>query len=839
MVEIDNRVDWKQFYGQYIKNLKPAGTNKMSGLCPFHNDTKPSFWFNTENGCWKCEACGESGNGQTFLQKIENLDSSEAYKRLLSIAGIEPEQKIQRSKYTIQDYADEKRLPLDFLTSLGVKNGRLGISISYMDESGKVVSTRQRYAPNSPIRFTWSKGSKVMPYGLWLLGRIRQHGYVVLVEGESDAHTLWFHGIPALGIPGATTFQASWVDYVEGLKVYIHKEPDQGGEAFLRKVCEALTAKQFAGEVYQISIIGHKDPSELHISELEHFDERWKAVMEAAQAVDIGEVAVKVDPVIEGAPVQLRVPAGWRISVNGIEVLNDKTGLWAMVCKTPILLSRRLKSLDTGEEKMEIAFLRDGKWHTYITQRSTIFQSRAITQLADIGITVTSENAKALVRYLGDLEAENIDLLKLNKAVTQLGWYGKNFLPGAEGELVIDVDPASRRWIDAYSQEGTLEEWTEAMKPYRKNSLFRFIMAGAFAAPLLKIINHRVFVIHNWGDSRSGKTAALKAALSVWGDPESLIANFNATRVGLERLASFFNDLPLGIDEKQVAGKKQDFIESLVYMLSLGVSKTRGAKSGGLQSSKNWRSVIITTGEEPLSTDSSQTGIYSRAMEIYGSPFENETEAAKMHDIAANIYGHAGPVFIQRLIAELGKDPSFVKDMHRQQLEILAGSFDKKIESHLSSVAIVTVADMLASKWIFGEPEDASLDMAYDIIERLEDSTEADVIEQAYEFVRGWLISNDAQFDNEAGTHEIKGEKYGFVSGNTYYVFPHVLKRALEKEGFSYRKTLQGFADREKINTTYEGDKKRMQILKRFEGKPTRFIEIDLNKEELPETPPF
>jgi hypothetical protein len=30
---------------------------------------------------------------------------------------------------------------------------------------------------------------------------------VVLVEGESDCHTLWFHGIPALGIPGAANWR--------------------------------------------------------------------------------------------------------------------------------------------------------------------------------------------------------------------------------------------------------------------------------------------------------------------------------------------------------------------------------------------------------------------------------------------------------------------------------------------------------------------------------------------------------------------------------------------------------------------------------------------------------
>ncbi len=823
--DLDNKINWEQFYRPYIKNLKPTGNDKMVGLCPFHDDKKPSFWFNAKNGCWKCEACGEQGNGQTFLQKIENLDKTEAYKKLLSIANVAP---VQRPKYTLQNYSEEKCLPLDFLTNLGIKNGKLGISIPYMDESGAVISTRQRYAPSSPIRFSWNKGSRVIPYGLWLLKHIKEQGYVVLVEGESDAHTLWLHDIPALGIPGASTFQESWVDYLEGLKIYVHKEPENSGEVFTQRIYKALHEKQFTNKVYQISINGCKDPSELYISDCEHFLDRWKAVMEAAREIDISKFEIKPGEVIKNAPVRLRIPAGWRVSANGIEYLNDKSGLWVLICRTPILLNRRLKSLDTGEEKMEIAFLRDEKWHTYIVQRSVLFQSRAITQLADIGITITSENAKQIVRYLGDLEAENIDMLDMKKAVTQLGWYGKNFLPGAEGDLVIDVEPESRRWIDAYSQEGDPAEWIEAMKEYRKNNLFRFIMAGAFAAPLLKFINHRVFVIHNWGDSRIGKTAALKAALSVWGNPESLIANFNATKVGIERLASFYNDLPLGIDEKQVAFRKQEFIESLIYMLSLGASKTRGTKTGGLQASKNWRSIILTTGEEPLSSDSSLTGIHSRTLEIYGSPFfEGETEAAKIHNIVASTYGHAGAMFIQTL---LNNNPDIVKDLYKKVFDELSEKFKDKIDSHISYVAIITAADMLASKWIFNEEYDSMI-MATEIMNKLKNVTEIDVIEQAYEFVCSWLVSNEMQFVNKDKYNiEIRGEKYGVIECGIYYVFPYILKRALEKEGFSYRKTIQGFADRGKISTTYEKSERRYQVTKRLGDKVSKFIEFDLGE---------
>ncbi len=470
MEDLDSKIDWIQFYGKYFPKMKPTGTNKMLVNCPFHDDQHASMWFNTTNGLWKCEACGESGNGQTFLEKMENIDGKEAYKRLLQEAGEYKEpQKKKTIKYTVEDYCAEKHFPIEYIASLGIKNGKVGISIPYMDESGQVIANRQRYHPKSSMRFSWNRGSKVHLYGLWKMAEFREKGYIVLVEGESDAQTLWLYNIPALGVPGASTFNPDWVPILDGLTIYIHQEPDLGGETFLKKVCEALAYKQFQSKVYKVQIPGVKDPSKLHIDDAEHFEQRWNAVMKAAQEIDITEFKTKVEEVIPGAPIQLRMPAGWRMSQEGIYSINDKTGLPERVCRTPILLNCRLKSLDTGEEKMEIAFFRDGSWQKEIVQRSTIFQSRTITQLADIGITVTSENAKLLVKFLGALEAENIDILPLKKSVSQLGWYGKYFLPCHSGDLVLDIDRNSRRWVDAYSPEGTLEQWVESMRPYREN----------------------------------------------------------------------------------------------------------------------------------------------------------------------------------------------------------------------------------------------------------------------------------------------------------------------------------------------------------------------------------
>ncbi|GAH15238.1 unnamed protein product, partial [marine sediment metagenome] len=47
-----------------------------------------------------------------------------------------------------------------------------------------------------------------MLYGLDRLESFKKDGWVLLVEGESDCWTAWYHGIPALGLPGKTHWKS-------------------------------------------------------------------------------------------------------------------------------------------------------------------------------------------------------------------------------------------------------------------------------------------------------------------------------------------------------------------------------------------------------------------------------------------------------------------------------------------------------------------------------------------------------------------------------------------------------------------------------------------------------
>jgi DNA primase len=88
----------------YVR-LRRAGKNWL-GLCPFHDDKKPSFHVEPQRGIFKCFACGKGGNVFTFLMELNGWTFPETVRSLAQSLGIEiPEDNRDR-----QQYSDNERL---------------------------------------------------------------------------------------------------------------------------------------------------------------------------------------------------------------------------------------------------------------------------------------------------------------------------------------------------------------------------------------------------------------------------------------------------------------------------------------------------------------------------------------------------------------------------------------------------------------------------------------------------------------------------------------------------------------------------------------------------------
>jgi hypothetical protein len=141
---------------------------------------------------------------------------------------------------------------------------------------------RKRLSLDGSPRFLWRRGDRVLPYGLAQLEYARSVGYVVLVEGETDALTLWHSAFPALGLPGSSTWKEAWRHHLRDIeRVFIWHEPDRGGDSLVPTVSRDLPEL-----LVMEAPRGIKDPNALWLSVgCDHgvFQQRINALMAAAR----------------------------------------------------------------------------------------------------------------------------------------------------------------------------------------------------------------------------------------------------------------------------------------------------------------------------------------------------------------------------------------------------------------------------------------------------------------------------------------------------------------------------------------------------------------------------
>jgi DNA primase len=68
--------------------LRKAGTGRLKGLCPFHNEKSASFHVDVDKGFYKCFGCGKAGDAITFVRETEQLSFTEAVEALGQRFGV-------------------------------------------------------------------------------------------------------------------------------------------------------------------------------------------------------------------------------------------------------------------------------------------------------------------------------------------------------------------------------------------------------------------------------------------------------------------------------------------------------------------------------------------------------------------------------------------------------------------------------------------------------------------------------------------------------------------------------------------------------------------------------
>lgn len=460
--------------------------------------------------------------------------------------------------------------------------------------------------------------------------------------------------------------------------------------------------------------------------------------------------------------------------------MTDKYGYEQVVCRHPIMPVERLVNIDSGEERLKLAYKKGRAWRSIIVEKSVIASSSSILQLAANGIIVNSENAKALSTYILEMEQLNYDLIPEQKSVGRLGWISDHGFSPYVDDLVFDGETNFKHIFNAVKSNGSREAWVNVMRSLRcEKSPGRLFLAASFASVILEPCGLLPFFLHAWGGTEVGKTVGLMIAASVWACPKmgEFCTTFNSTIVGQEMTASFLNSLPMCIDELQIQSSSgiRDF-DRIIYQLTEGVGRTRGAKTGGLQKMNTWKNCIITNGEHPISNANSGGGAVNRVIE-----FEcDEKVYSDLVGICAVIqsnYGFAGREFVEYLQTEGAFDRvnALQKEYYRELLK--SDSTDKQA----ASASAILAADHIATELIFKDGNNLTV---ADLEKIMTKKKEVNVNNRALEFVYELVERNPNRFKaNEFGDYQ--GEVWGKSEENCIYIIKSVFDREMGNGGFN------------------------------------------------------
>lgn len=523
---------------------------------------------------------------------------------------------------------------------------------------------------------------------------------------------------------------------------------------------------------------------------------------------------------------------GWMAVENGISILTQFGEKNA--CSHPIIPVKSLINAETGCVKTILAFKVRNRWKEIIVDKEVMSSSNRITGLSKYGVRVTSENARALVQYLADIESMNDSVIPEQLSTSKLGWLNKGFIP-YDDSVIFDNDDNLSGAFKSIHSSGSYVKWLELMKDIRKNGRLepKMYLAGAFASPLLYKFDALPFIINNYGKTGKGKTVTLMVATSVWANPTEgkYWIKSKANEIALESRLDFLNHLPLAIDDfSEIQKKLKDDFSGYVYSLCSGGGKERSNTNIGLQRQRYWKNIILTNSERSLVSDTMQGGAINRIIEFEsadGSIFGDISASAAIVSAVKEHYGHAGEEFIEIISNMNIKDLKEIQKEFQNQIYTKAKELGiEKEDKQILPMSILLTADKIATEKIFEDDEYLDFDTCFNMLKNKEEVSEE---ERAYDFILSDVAIHHNNFVPDSfGTY--RGEVWGCIEDGYVIIHNPIFKSMCDRGNFS-GKSFLSWAER---NNLLLKNNKNVTKLKKFDGKPVRcvFLKIDNEEEE-------
>lgn len=263
------RINFEQYYSSRINFTNKTGKN-WKALCPFHNETNPSFYVEISSGKWYCQgSCATGGDLFAFHMKMYNLDFNQTIRELAKEYGVElpkaDKDKDKENNEEIKTRGRHQKYPKlndesisklhddltnedrEYLNGRGISNEIIDrLKIGHWDHPQLghcLVWPVKRNKEWYNLRF-YRRASERHPKDIrqlskdhlghdpiWLFPEPNQEQEeIYLFEGETDAMCALSLGLNATtATGGAGTFREEFLSFFKNKRVYVCYDVDEAG----------------------------------------------------------------------------------------------------------------------------------------------------------------------------------------------------------------------------------------------------------------------------------------------------------------------------------------------------------------------------------------------------------------------------------------------------------------------------------------------------------------------------------------------------------------------------------------------------------------------------------
>ncbi len=344
------------------------------------------------------------------------------------------------------------------------------------------------------------------------------------------------------------------------------------------------------------------------------------------------------------------IPKPFKVGNKGtlFETREDKDGneITKLVSRKTPYITKEFHNIERPQVLYEIEWRESNRTVREVVPASTIAVRKELLELSDKGFSVNDNNVKKIITYFDQyLLVNNIEQ---HYAVERLGHIKDTFIhPLVTKDVeIMAIDHGEKQLLEAFEVKGTADTWkTEVFERVKQHPKAVFFVLSSFASVIIKDLRLQPFIVDLSGTTSQGKTTTLKVAASVWGN-ESLMSEWNATKVSIERKSAYLNSFPLFMDDTRKADER--ILKDVIYSFSGGRSKGRGSLKGS-QRECTWHNILLSTGEVTLNEYAkNQGGAAARIIPLVDQPLKKDhSNIMALHEALESNYGAIGIDFLK------------------------------------------------------------------------------------------------------------------------------------------------------------------------------------------------